>query len=141
MIRRPPRSTLFPYTTLFRSPMLRKGWKQWVDDGCPEMTPDVKNRYRFNTRGEDDMLRVSWDTIGTYVAKSFIKIAERYAGEAGARRLREQGDPPEMVEATEGGGTPTVKLRPGVSLLGLGGQIGIGRMDNSTCALLDAYRS
>src|SRR5256885_15528877 len=30
MIRRPPRSTLFPYTTLFRSddlcPLLRRGW-------------------------------------------------------------------------------------------------------------------
>src|SRR5689334_24859473 len=25
MIRRPPRSTLFPYTTLFRSPLLRRG--------------------------------------------------------------------------------------------------------------------
>src|SRR3712207_8740363 len=25
MIRRPPRSTLFPYTTLFRSPSLRRG--------------------------------------------------------------------------------------------------------------------
>src|SRR2546422_5450374 len=25
MIRRPPRSTLFPYTTLFRSPILRDG--------------------------------------------------------------------------------------------------------------------
>src|SRR2546427_6843683 len=27
MIRRPPRSTLFPYTTLFRS-----GWKEWSRD-------------------------------------------------------------------------------------------------------------
>src|SRR5256885_12973509 len=27
MIRRPPRSTLFPYTTLFRSPMCR--WRRW----------------------------------------------------------------------------------------------------------------
>src|SRR3989454_1029308 len=113
-----------------KGPMLRKGWKQWVDDGCPEMAPDVKNRYRFNTRGEDDMLRVSWDTIGTYVAKSFIKIGERYAGEAGARRLREQGDPPEMVGATKGGGTRTVKLRPGMWLLGPVGEIGIGRMDS-----------
>src|SRR5256885_11666733 len=26
MIRRPPRSTLFPYTTLFRSETLREGW-------------------------------------------------------------------------------------------------------------------
>src|SRR3712207_8391392 len=28
MIRRPPRSTLFPYTTLFRSPTL--GWQQFL---------------------------------------------------------------------------------------------------------------
>src|SRR3712207_9583065 len=28
MIRRPPRSTLFPYTTLFRSP---ERWMQWQD--------------------------------------------------------------------------------------------------------------
>src|SRR2546427_1239014 len=27
MIRRPPRSTLFPYTTLFRSPAYALGWK------------------------------------------------------------------------------------------------------------------
>src|SRR2546425_4073621 len=29
MIRRPPRSTLFPYTTLFRSPQLRKLERKW----------------------------------------------------------------------------------------------------------------
>src|SRR3989454_7073228 len=31
MIRRPPRSTLFPYTTLFRSltPWLRAAWTEW----------------------------------------------------------------------------------------------------------------
>src|SRR5260221_3742143 len=31
MIRRPPRSTLFPYTTLFRSPVLRLGHLQPQD--------------------------------------------------------------------------------------------------------------
>src|SRR5256885_3387397 len=30
MIRRPPRSTLFPYTTLFRSPDVRNGLQRWV---------------------------------------------------------------------------------------------------------------
>src|SRR5258708_19877329 len=34
MIRRPPRSTLFPYTTLFRSPISRSAWsgspRAWV---------------------------------------------------------------------------------------------------------------
>src|SRR2546426_4626457 len=29
MIRRPPRSTLFPYTTLFRSPDLRRAPRRW----------------------------------------------------------------------------------------------------------------
>src|SRR5258708_29168048 len=33
MIRRPPRSTLFPYTTLFRSPLAGKASKQ-IDLGC-----------------------------------------------------------------------------------------------------------
>src|SRR2546422_8521623 len=35
MIRRPPRSTLFPYTTLFRSQVeeiLRRGWYAWERD-------------------------------------------------------------------------------------------------------------
>src|SRR3712207_6871582 len=31
MIRRPPRSTLFPYTTLFRSPVRRCRDRAWVD--------------------------------------------------------------------------------------------------------------
>src|SRR5215216_5079430 len=29
MIRRPPRSTLFPYTTLFRSPSSSRWWPAW----------------------------------------------------------------------------------------------------------------
>src|SRR2546425_3845279 len=34
MIRRPPRSTLFPYTTLFRSPALARMWRVavWVEE-------------------------------------------------------------------------------------------------------------
>src|SRR2546428_654044 len=122
-----------------KGPMLRRGWKAWVDDGCPELSPEVKAKYRFTSRGEDDMLRVSWDTIGTYLAKAQIKIAERYSGEAGARRLREQGYPPEMIETMKGGGTRTFKYRPGMALLGLIGKIGFGRMSNSNLAMLDAY--
>src|SRR2546429_1649987 len=121
-----------------KGPMLRKGWKAWVDDGCPELSPEVKNKYRFNSRGEDDMLRVSWDTIATYMAKAQIKIAERYSGESGARRLREQGYPPEMIEMMKGGGTKTFKYRPGMALLGLIGKIGCGRMA-TMLGLLDAY--
>src|SRR5258708_38203536 len=34
MIRRPPRSTLFPYTTLFRSCFGRCQWPRRHDEGC-----------------------------------------------------------------------------------------------------------
>src|SRR2546422_8439741 len=46
MIRRPPRSTLFPYTTLFRSPgrprprAARRGWDPWPA-ACPPPAPAV----------------------------------------------------------------------------------------------------
>src|SRR3712207_9140175 len=42
MIRRPPRSTLFPYTTLFRSAPLRDRDTPWAavdDDGCAGAGP------------------------------------------------------------------------------------------------------
>src|SRR3712207_7270928 len=35
MIRRPPRSTLFPYTTLFRSAPERRGVRRVADDRLP----------------------------------------------------------------------------------------------------------
>src|SRR5687767_15624292 len=36
MIRRPPRSTLFPYTTLFRSPASAHAFRKLLCDACPE---------------------------------------------------------------------------------------------------------
>src|SRR5438093_2893394 len=37
MIRRPPRSTLFPYTTLFRS-------RRWCSAGCPRTSSPASRR-------------------------------------------------------------------------------------------------
>src|SRR2546425_9461228 len=34
MIRRPPRSTLFPYTTLFRSPIVCPTLREYPDSAC-----------------------------------------------------------------------------------------------------------
>src|SRR2546426_5846214 len=39
MIRRPPRSTLFPYTTLFRSPQ-PSHWSLWLSFSPPIVTTD-----------------------------------------------------------------------------------------------------
>src|SRR3712207_8235793 len=41
MIRRPPRSTLFPYTTLFRSPTLKPS--------APRRSPKMASRFRSLT--------------------------------------------------------------------------------------------
>src|SRR5260370_23816513 len=54
MIRRPPRSTLFPYTTLFRSVPRRRGaGPDGVDQGRPELAPGLLSRavkkYIFRT--------------------------------------------------------------------------------------------
>ena len=85
------------------------------------------------------MLRVSWDTAFTYLAKAMIIIADRYSGEAGARRLREQGYPPEMIEMTKGSATRCFKFRAGMPILGVIGKMGITRMNGGCGALLDTY--
>ena len=46
-------------------------------------------------------------------------IATRYSGEAGARRLREQGYAPEMIEMMKGAGTRCFKNRAGMPVLGI----------------------
>src|SRR2546427_8960887 len=74
-----------------KGPMLRKGWEGWGGDGCPALSPGGKKKDRFYSPGGDDMLRVAWDTIAPYMAQAPIKIAQPDSGEAGARRLREQG--------------------------------------------------
>src|SRR3712207_6898862 len=57
MIRRPPRSTLFPYTTLFRSPLLRPLYLEGVArahrrDGVRGYQPRLQRRRRA-VRHED----------------------------------------------------------------------------------------
>src|SRR5438132_8118223 len=52
MIRRPPRSTLFPYTTLFRSDLTyvipKEGSTIWIDNvAVPKSAKHVDSAYRF----------------------------------------------------------------------------------------------
>src|SRR3712207_7419392 len=42
MIRRPPRSTLFPYTTLFRSLYRRLGFRAKLDQRANLLGPDIQ---------------------------------------------------------------------------------------------------
>ena len=122
-----------------KGPLMRKGWKQWMDDGSPELTSDIKRKYKFDSRFLDDMVRVSWDTAFTYVAKGLIVIGTRYSGEAGARRLREQGYAPEMIEMMKGAGVRTFKHRAGMPILGMMGKHANTRFNNCVLPLLDSW--
>src|SRR2546427_9262853 len=65
MIRRPPRSTLFPYTTLFRSGWCRRGGGQHVrQDGCGHRGRDChlarRERDRKSTRLNSSHSQISY---------------------------------------------------------------------------------
>ncbi len=119
-------------------PLIRKGWKEWVDAGCPDLSPEIKKKYKFDARGADTLIRATWDEALDKVGKAMIAISKRYNGDAGKKKLQEQGYPPEMIDAMEGAGTRTIKCRGGMGLLGVFGKYGMYRLAN-TLALLDAH--
>ncbi|HLE02733.1 MAG TPA: molybdopterin-dependent oxidoreductase, partial [Dehalococcoidia bacterium] len=119
-------------------PIIRRGWKQWADDGFPELTPQNRSRYKFDTRGQDEFVRVSWEEANTYISRVMVRTAQTYSGEEGRRRLLADGYPPEMLDWWEGAGTRTMKFRGGMGLLGVMGKYGLYRFSNMM-ALLDSY--
>ncbi len=120
-----------------KKPIIRKGWKEWADDGFPYLNPENKKKYKFDSRGTDEFVEADWDAAFTYAAKGLIAIARRYSGDDGKKLLLEQGYAPEMVEDMGGAGTRAIKCRGGMGLLGAIGKYGMYRFSN-TLALLDA---
>ena len=119
-----------------KHPIVRRGWKRWADDGFPTLTPEVKAKYKFDTRGTDKFERITWDDAFAYIAKATKAIATRYSGDAGVKLLESQGYPREMIDDMNGAGTRTIKMRGGMGLLGVLGKYGMYRLCNSL-ALLD----
>src|SRR2546427_7635646 len=60
MIRRPPRSTLFPYTTLFRSSFSEEADVAAINAYLTEHTGDIS--HRALTVGVDTSPRSTWET-------------------------------------------------------------------------------
>src|SRR5256885_4135426 len=61
MIRRPPRSTLFPYTTLFRScPASSRGLRCRAGSSCPICRSSSRDRDRKSTRLNSSHLVISY---------------------------------------------------------------------------------
>ena len=97
-------------------PIMRKGWKEWADAGFPSLSdsPELRDIYKFNSRGTDSFVRVSWDEAFDYVAGAIRAVAETYSGAEGKRRLEADGYQPEMIAETGGAGTRTLKFRGGI---------------------------
>ncbi|HLA37843.1 MAG TPA: molybdopterin-dependent oxidoreductase [Candidatus Brocadiales bacterium] len=121
-----PRGCLKGYTLVRRVygpyrikyPMVRKGWMEWAENGFPDPnTPE--NQEKYFQRDRDTWVRASWDYAFTLVAKGLLRIMSTYGGEEGAKLLRKQGYPEEMIEAAHGTGARCIKIRPGMGFLGM----------------------
>jgi len=122
-----------------KHPIVRQGWKDWADAGFPDLDADNnRTKYKFDSRGTDVHVRIDWDDAFRYIAKAYVAIARRYSGDDGAKKLRAQGYPEEMIAEMGGAGTRTFKMRGGMGLLGVIGKYGMYRLNNSM-ALLDAH--
>jgi nitrate reductase alpha subunit len=124
-----------------RAPMLRRGWKEWADAGFPSLSdePLLRTKYRFDDRGNDTFVRLTWDEVDDYVARALEAIARTYSGDNGRRRLMdEDGYEPEMLEHWEESGARTMKVGSSLPLHGVAGKFGLFRFANMM-ALLDAY--
>lgn len=120
-----------------KSPMIRRGFKQWIDEGFPRDPQTGKADSKYFQRGKDRWLRLSWDEAYSYSAKAHVNIAQTYSGEEGAKKLLAQGYDEHMVEAMHGAGTQTLKFRGGMAFLGSTRLFGCYRFANML-ALLDS---
>ncbi len=124
-----------------RHPIVRQGWKDWADAGFPTLDDGLRDKYKFNSRGDDRFIQISWQEVNRLIARCLISIAKTYSGDAGAKRLLDQGYQPEMVEAMGGAGTRCIKGRGGMGLLGVLGKYGMYRLINSLAMLDEKVRS
>src|SRR5256885_9814598 len=68
MIRRPPRSTLFPYTTLFRSAAM----------AMPEKNEQCKSSSQRDPHARPDQRFTKTDTVGSAIQYSQIEYQHRH---------------------------------------------------------------
>ena len=121
-----------------KNPIVRKGWKEWATAGYPYLTPKLKKKYKFDSRGTDQLQPISFDEAFALAAGGLVATAEHYSGVQGEERLRAEGYEPEMIETMKQAGTQVIKFRGGMGLLGVIGKFGMYRFSNMM-ALVDAH--
>ena len=123
-----------------KGPVIRAGWKRWADDGFPSLSdePARRSQYKFDDRGNDSFVRLSWEEAARYTASGLIAAASTYSGPEGRRRLLSDGYDPLMLTHWQGAGTRLMKFGSNLPLHGLIGKFGIYRLTNMM-ALLDHH--
>src|SRR5436853_5979640 len=84
MIRRPPRSTLFPYTTLFRSPCVAPGVQ--VVDRTPGLHPACHGRVHLDA-GDRKSTRLNSSHLGISYAVFCLKKKKESERQGASRKL------------------------------------------------------
>ncbi len=120
-----------------KAPMVRHGFKQWVDAGFPRDAKTGQPDVKYFQRGKDKWLRMTWDEINALTAKAAVNIAQTYNGKQGEDYLKAQGYEPEMIHAMEGSGLQSFKFRGGMAFLGATRLFGMYRFAN-LLALMDS---
>jgi len=123
-----------------KGPVIRSGFKAWADDGFPSLTdePELRTKYRFDDRGHDRFVRLSWDEAASYAARGLTAIAETYSGDQGQKRFEKDGYAKEMLEHWGGAGTRTMKIGSSLPVHGVIGKFGLFRFGNMM-GLLDHH--
>jgi len=121
-----------------KGPMIRKGFKQWVEDGFPRGEDGLPPKKYLEGRGKEEFERVEWDEAWETIARTLINIAQTYTGDEGKERLERQGYDEAMIETLHGAGTQTLKARGGMPLIQPIRAAGLYRLQGSM-ALLDAH--
>lgn len=123
-----------------KGPVLRKGWKEWADAGFPSLSdhPELRTKFKFDDRGNDTFVRLSWDEMFKYIASGFDAVARTYSGDNGVSRLTKDGYEKLMIDKVEGAGTRVIKIGSNLPLHGVVGKFGIYRMAN-LLGLLDHH--
>lgn len=127
-----------PYRS--KGPAVRRGWKEWADAGFPSLSdnPKLRARYKFDDRGNDTFVRMSWDEVSRYTALGLKAVAETYSGDEGGKRLLADGYDREFLTHWKGAGTSTIKMGSNLPIHGLVGKFGMYRFANML-GLLDHH--
>lgn len=120
-----------------KGPMIRRGFKQWVEDGFPRGEDGAPPKKYHEGRGKEEFERVEWDEAWETIARTLINIAETYSGPKGKERLEAQGYDEAMIETMHEAGTAVLKARGGMPLIQPIRTAGLYRFQGSM-ALIDA---